>query len=217
MKKEKRNLTNIATAAALSLLCIGVLGGAIWMNRQPETEFVPAASEESTEGSWSEPETKPAQASIPKEPESQARFETGSPEDEIQVVAKEGDEVVIDLTPPVTKPAVEAAPTKKQTSKRCPDKPTAAETAPAAVTEPAPETAAEPVPESFADSESAPSATATPEPAPSEAPAPETTPAADDHAGQVYDPVFGWLTPGTPQADVLDNDGDVNKQIGYIE
>lgn len=210
MKKEKRNLTNIVTATALSLLCIGVLGGAILMNSRPKTEFVPAASEESSEGSWSEPETKPAQASIPKEPENQeARFETGSPEDEIQVVAGEGDEVLIDLTPPVTKPAAEAATAENKTPKRCPDKPAAAETATETVTESVPETAA--------NSESAPSPTTAPKPAPSEAPAPETPPAADDHAGQVYDPVFGWLTPGNPQADVLDNDGDVNKQIGYIE
>ena len=210
MKKEKRNLTNIATAAALSLLCVGVLGGAILMNSTPKTDFVPAASESSSEGSWSEPETKPAQASIPKEPESQeARFETGSPEDEIQVVASEGDEVLIDLTPPVTKPAAEAATAENKTPKRCPDKPAAAETAPETVTESVPETAA--------NSESAPSPTTAPKPAPSEAPAPEPPPAADDHAGQIYDPVFGWLTPGNPQADVLDNDGDINKQIGYIE
>ena len=210
MKKEKRSLTNIATAAALSLLCVGVLGGAILMNSRPKTDFIPDASEESSEGSWSEPETKPAQASIPKTLESQeARFETGSPEDEIQVVASEGDEVLIDLTPPVTKPAAEAAPSAAKPVKKCPDKPALAEAAPETVTESVPGTAA--------NSESATSPTAAPEPAPSEAPASESQPAADDHAGQVYDPVFGWLTPGNPQADVLDNDGDVNKQIGYIE
>lgn len=202
MKKEKRNLTNIATAAALSILCIGILGGTFLMNNRPKTDFVPAASEESSEGSWSEPQTKPAQASIPKTPESQEPLlETGSPADEIQVVASEGDEVLIDLTPPVTKPAAEAAPAETGPAKRCPDKPVAATSAPETV----PETS--PVPDS----------TVNQEPAPTEAPAPESTPAADDHAGQVYDPVFGWLTPGDPQADVLDNDGDVNKQIGYIE
>lgn len=210
MKKEKRNLTNIATAAALSLLCVGVLGGAILMNNRPKTDFVPAASEESSEGSWSEPETKPAQASIPKPPESQeSRFETGSPEDDIQVVASEGDEVLIDLTPPVTKPAAEAASSAAKPVKKCPDKPALAETAP--------ETVIESVPETAVNSESSPSLAAAPEPDPSETPVPETQPTADDHAGQVYDPVFGWLTPGNPQADVLDNDGDVNKQIGYIE
>lgn len=206
MKKKKRNLTNIATAAALSLLCVGVLGGAILMNSRPKTDFVPAASEASSEGSWSEPETKPAQASIPKEPENQeARFETGSPEDDIQVVTIEGDEVLIDLTPPVTKPAAEAATAENKTPKRCPDKPATAETAPETLSETASEAALDSIP------------TGNPETTPSEAPAPETPPAADDHAGQVYDPVFGWLTPGNPQADVLDNDGDVNKQIGYIE
>lgn len=206
MKKEKRNLTNIVTTAALSLLCVGVLGGAILMNNRPKTDFVPAASEESSEGTWSEQETKPAQASIPKTPESQeAHFETGSPEDEIQVVASEGDEVLIDLTPPVTKPAAEATSLETKTAKSCPDKSAKAETAPNAPPEAIPETTPASLP------------AGNQEPAPSEAPAPESPPAADDHAGQVYDPVFGWLTPGNPQADVLDNDGDVNKQIGYIE
>lgn len=45
------------------------------------------------------------------------------------------------------------------------------------------------------------------------------TPSADsqEHEGQVYDPVFGWISPGIPQANILDNDGDVNRQVGYIE
>ncbi len=210
MKKEEKKFNQYSNCSRIIPVMCRCPGRSILMNSRPKTDFIPDASEESSEGSWSEPETKPAQASIPKTPESQeARFETGSPEDEIQVVASEGDEVLIDLTPPVTKPAAEAAPSTAKPVKKCPDKPALAEAAPETVTESVPGTAA--------NSESAASPTAAPEPAPSEAPASESQPAADDHAGQVYDPVFGWLTPGNPQADVLDNDGDVNKQIGYIE
>ncbi len=39
---------------------------------------------------------------------------------------------------------------------------------------------------------------------------------ADEHPGQVYDPVFGWVTPSDVQQDTVDNDGDINKQIGTM-
>lgn len=196
MKKDNQKFTNIITTTALSLLCIGILGGAFLLNQKQQKDFLPEPPAPAAENvTWSEAETKPAEASIQKEPESQeAPFQTGSPEDEIyQIVESEGDEVVVNLTPPVTKPAVAEVTPESKAVKSCPDKAVAVE----------PEVTPETSP--------------TPEPAQSGTPAPDTTPPADDHAGQVYDPVFGWMEPGTPQADVLDNDGDVNKQIGYIE
>ena len=38
----------------------------------------------------------------------------------------------------------------------------------------------------------------------------------DSHPGQVYDPVFGWVTPSGVQQDSIDSDGDINKQIGTM-
>ena len=173
MKKGKQNHSNIIAVTALSLLCVGILGGAFLLNRSPEPVFEPAASE-------------PAAASLPKETEAPTReLLEGTPDDEIQVVESEGDEVEIALTPPVTKPAREIPETQSQPAKSCPDKPTQAPT------EAAPDTEGQEAAAPSADS--------------------------NEHEGQVYDPVFGWTTPGAPQADILDNDGDVNKQIGYIE
>lgn len=198
MKKEKKNYSNIITITALSLLCLGILGGAFLLNRNPEPAFEPEASEPAAETvTWSEPETKPAAASIPMETEEQTReLQAGTPDDEIQVVESDGDEVVISLTPPVTKPAREVTAAESKPAKSCPDNPS-----------PAP---AEAVP---APTETAPDAYE------QQTAAPDSSSSSDsqEHEGQVYDPVFGWLTPGIPQADVLDNDGDVNKQIGYIE
>jgi len=34
--------------------------------------------------------------------------------------------------------------------------------------------------------------------------------------GQVYDPVFGWITTGPTRQDVVDSCGDINKQIGTM-
>ena len=49
---------------------------------------------------------------------------------------------------------------------------------------------------------------------------PNNTPPAkapsDSHPGQVYDPVFGWITTGDTNQDNVDNDGDINKQIGTM-
>mgnify|MGYP000135181900 FL=1 len=60
-------------------------------------------------------------------------------------------------------------------------------------------------------------------PDPTEPPAddkPNNTPPAkapsDSHPGQVYDPVFGWITTGDTNQDNVDNDGDINKQIGTM-
>ena len=36
------------------------------------------------------------------------------------------------------------------------------------------------------------------------------------HQGQVYDPVFGWVTPSSVQQDTIDSDGDISKQIGTM-
>ena len=37
-----------------------------------------------------------------------------------------------------------------------------------------------------------------------------------EHAGQVYDPVFGWIPVGDTQQDIVDSNGDINKQIGTM-
>ena len=46
-----------------------------------------------------------------------------------------------------------------------------------------------------------------------------TPPAADDntsHDGQIYDPVFGWITTGATYQETIDSTGDINKQVGTM-
>ena len=38
----------------------------------------------------------------------------------------------------------------------------------------------------------------------------------DGQLGQVYDPVFGWISTGTPVSDRIDNDGSLDKQVGTM-
>lgn len=46
----------------------------------------------------------------------------------------------------------------------------------------------------------------------SNTPAPGST----NSQGQVYDPVFGWVTPSTGNTVPMDNDGDPNKMVGEM-
>lgn len=41
-------------------------------------------------------------------------------------------------------------------------------------------------------------------------------PGSKNSQGQVYDPVFGWVTPSTGNTVPMDNDGDPNKMVGEM-
>ena len=47
-------------------------------------------------------------------------------------------------------------------------------------------------------------------------PAPTSDSSESSHPGQIYDPVFGWIDVGTTTFDIVDSDGDINKQIGTM-
>ena len=51
---------------------------------------------------------------------------------------------------------------------------------------------------------------------PAATPAPSVPSVEAEHAGQVYDPVFGWIPVGDTQQDIVDSNGDINKQIGTM-
>lgn len=38
----------------------------------------------------------------------------------------------------------------------------------------------------------------------------------ENGAGQIYDPAFGWITPSEAVGENVDNDGDVNTQVGSM-
>ena len=51
-----------------------------------------------------------------------------------------------------------------------------------------------------------------PEAPASSGPAPGST----NNNGEFYDPVFGWVKPGTVQQQEIDNEGDPNKMVGNM-
>lgn len=44
-----------------------------------------------------------------------------------------------------------------------------------------------------------------------------SAPGSTNDKGQVYDPVFGWVTPSTVQQEVIGGDGDPNKMVGSMD
>lgn len=53
---------------------------------------------------------------------------------------------------------------------------------------------------------------------PQENPKPNTpAPGSTNDKGQVYDPVFGWVTPSKGGTVPMDNDGDPNKMVGEMD
>ncbi len=205
MKKKPPSKKIVFTAAGLAALCLFVLAGAWFLTREPENDFTPASAQNSeTIESWtenavpasempsSESDTTEEPVTIPSESEEKESFSS-----QTQTILSEDDSgATSDLSGSTHQEenAMEA-PAEK----------------PSAIGDPAdPETHPEyEVPSSEAAQPSNPSA-------PAEDPA-ESVPSTDsDHAGQVYDPVFGWITVGPTNQDTIDSSGDINKQVGTM-
>lgn len=194
-KENKKDIKKISAICGLSALCIAVLAGAYILTREPETEFVPASVETgSVTDSWEEN----ADAVLPSETEQENTQITGTSSDRTQTVISEDENgSVSDLSGSTTKEAADA------------DKPMETPVTADDISDP------DRQPEYGDD---------VPQPASSAASSDESGGAgsdtadssSDSHPGQVYDPVFGWVTPSNVQQDNIDNDGDINKQIGTM-
>lgn len=193
MKKIKKNLIITGTLAAL---CICILAGVYFLTRTPETAFVPSATEETeaSDSQWTEKaETVSPEPSLNTDSGASAETEVreGTEKDNTQaVIREEKDEVITDLSG--SKPQEDASSEKPS--------------APPVITEDATDPDNPP-----SYDEEVPTA---PEAAPSDSNSGNTD---DSHSGQVYDPVFGWIDAGTTQGQVIDNDGDINKQVGTMD
>ena len=195
-KDNKRK--NTFTICGLSILCIGVLAVAFFLTRKPQPEFVPAAVETGTQtNSWEE---KTA-------PEAESAAESSSPSNNIEGTQTDNTQKVISEDETTTASSLSDTKTREESAKEMPsEKPVTTEDT----------TNPEKPPEY--DS-SVPQQTQSPAAAPESNTDNSTPPAADDdasHAGQIYDPVFGWITTGPTHQETIDSDGDINKQVGTM-
>ncbi len=211
MKKNTKPTDRKRTFAicALSALCIASLAGAHFLTREPEREFIPAPVEHAdVTDTWEETNTweeNPGTDAIPPVAVAEEINQLqGTASDNTQTIVSEDESgSTISLSDSST------------TAEALQEKPTAPPVTTDDVTDP------DKQPEYAPPVQQAP----TPTPAPKQenpkgdtktgSPSGGTAPDSS-HPGQVYDPVFGWVSVGDTQQDNIDNDGDINKQIGTM-
>lgn len=174
----------------LAVLCIAVVVGCLFLNRDKGTDFVPEPPQESESVSdWKEngsnPDgTKPAVTVTPDSTQEQETYP--------KVVEEDGKDTVIEFTPPQSSEAeAPEAPAGKTEIEKPQQKPE--------VSHPVqPDPTVKP-----------------PEQKPTEPSGP--APGSTNEKGQVYDPAFGWITPSQTTTVPSDNDGDPNKMVGSMD
>lgn len=194
MKKNTKPTDRKRTIAicGLSALCIAVLAGAYFLTREPEREFIPASAElADVTDTWGE--NSGTDNILPDAAAKESSQIQGTASDNTQTVVSE------DETGSTT--SLSDSSTKKDALQEKPSEPPV-------TTDDLTDPGRQP--------EYAPPVQQTPAP-PQENPTGGSGDAADGgHPGQVYDPVFGWVTPSSVQQDSIDSDGDINKQIGTM-
>lgn len=185
--KEKRNNTIIISS--MTVLSIIILITTYFLTREPHNEFIPVNTETSTPaGSWEE--NSGTENSLPTITSQESNQTTGSSADNTQsIISEDENGSTSNFSGSTTREDAE--------STRPADKPEAT----GDVSDPDnPPTYDTSVPQQAA-----------PDAVPSPAAGSES-----GNAGQVYDPVFGWVDTGNTQQDNVDNDGDINLQIGTM-
>lgn len=186
--KENRNKTIII--CSLAALCVAVLAGTYFLTREPENEFIPAPAQiETPTGSWDE--NAGVDTPAPTGAFEESTQTAGSAADHTQsLISEDENGSTSSLSDSTTRQDAEDT------------KPTETPEATGDVTDPDnPPTYEDPTVKQ-------PDTTNTTPPA--------DTGSGDGHAGQVYDPVFGWIDTGNTQQDNVDSGGDINKQIGTM-
>lgn len=173
--------------SALAFASIAIVAVCIFISGDKQPEFVPEPPPQTQSVSdWSE-SGGAAKPSVPahtaEDPEREAYP---------KVAEENGENVVIDFTPPQSSAAAEQ-----------PEPPEIPE-GKTEVKDPGPSHPVNPDPSVKA-----------PEPEPEQPSGP--TPGSTNDKGQVYDPAFGWVTLSPVEQIDTDNDGDINKQVGIMD
>lgn len=192
-KNDNKNHSTTFIIAGLSAVCIAILIAAHFIANEPETDFIPASTEITTPtDTWAENESE--NIVNPETTEENTSQVTGSEYDSTQeVISEDTDNTVTSLSDSTSKEDIEdSKPAEKPETtdnKTNPDK--------------QPEYEADVPQTSEADnSDTSSSSSGGP---------------SDSHPGQVYDPVFGWITTGDTNQSAVDSDGNISKQVGTME
>ncbi len=202
MKKNTKPTDRKRTFAicGLSALCVAVLAGAWFLTREPETEFIPSPTEVTGRtDTWEDHSA--VDASLP--PTAAALEST-----QLQGTASDNTQTVVFEDESGSTTSLSDSSTREEALQ---EKPTEPPVTTDDVTDPDKQPEYDPpaqqTPAPTQDNPTGGSGTGTPS---------RGTGSDSSHPGQVYDPVFGWITVGNTQQDNIDSDGDINKQIGTM-
>ena len=203
MKKNSKPTDAKRTLAicGLSALCIAALAGAWLLTREPESDFTPAPTEQAGQTDRWEENLGTEAATLPSAAPEATRQEGTASDNTQTVVSEDGTGSTTSLSDSSIREEAQQ------------EKPSEPPVTTDDVTDP------DRQPEYDPPAQQA-QAPTPPQDSPTDGSDTET-PSGDSgtdssHQGQVYDPVFGWVTPSSVQQDTIDSDGDINKQIGTM-
>ena len=203
MKKNNKPTDAKRTFAicSLSALCIAALAGTWFLTREPESDFTPAPTEQAGQTDRWEENPGVEAATLPSAAPGSTRQEGTASDNTQTVVSEDGTGSTTSLSDSSTRE--EATQEKPSEPPMTTDDVTDPDRQPEY--DPPVQQAQAPTPPQ--DSPTDGSGTETPS---------GDTGTDSSHQGQVYDPVFGWVTPSSVQQDTIDSDGDINKQVGTM-
>ena len=203
MKKNNKPTDTKRTPAicGLSALCIAALAGAWLLTREPESDFTPAPTEQAGQTDRWEENLGTEAATLPSAAPEATRQEGTASDNTQTVVSEDGTGSTTSLSDSSTR------------EEALQEKPSEPPVTTDDVTDPDRQPEYDPPVQQA-------QAPTPPQDSPTDGSSTET-PSGDSgndssHQGQVYDPVFGWVTPSSVQQDTIDSDGDINKQIGTM-
>lgn len=203
MKKNSKPTDAKRTLAicGLSALCIAALAGAWLLTREPESDFTPAPTEQADQTDRWEENLGTEAATLPSTAPEATRQEGTASDNTQTVVSEDGTGSTTSLSDSSTR------------EEALQEKPSEPPVTTDDVTDPDRQPEYDPPVQQA-------QAPTPPQDSPTDGSSTET-PSGDSgndssHQGQVYDPVFGWVTPSSVQQDTIDSDGDINKQIGTM-
>lgn len=203
MKKNSKPTDAKRTLAicGLSALCIAALAGAWLLTREPESDFTPAPTEQAGQTDRWEENLGTEAATLPSAAPEATRQEGTASDNTQTVVSEDGTGSTTSLSDSSTR------------EEALQEKPSEPPVTTDDVTDPDRQPEYDPPVQQA-------QAPTPPQDSPTDGSSTET-PSGDSgndssHQGQVYDPVFGWVTPSSVQQDTIDSDGDISKQIGTM-
>ncbi|WP_313529214.1 DUF6550 family protein [Anaerotignum sp.] len=172
----------------LIALCVVIVAACLFLNQDHKTKFIPDPPKQNNfTNDWHESGSGDTNAKPPVHTNS-----TQEQEAYPKVIEEDGKDVIIDFTPPQSS---ETEPPETPAGKTEIEKP---QQKPKASHPVNPDSSVKPS-----------------ERTPSEPKGP--TPGSTNSQGQVYDAVFGWVTPSKTETVPSDNDGDLNKMVGSMD